>query len=452
MANEVDPIPCLPLPKKGNLKNCENYRTISLISHPSKIMLKIILKRIQKKISEEINIAQAGFQQGRGTRDHIFNMRNIIEKCREYNTDLYCCFIDYSKAFDCVQHEALWKIMIDMGFPIHIIKLIKNLYNEQSATVRINGETSEWFKAEQGVRQGCIISPYLFNIYAENIMRQIYCEEYFKHFHSLNIGGHDLPELRYADDTVLLSTTPEGLEKLIMSVKRHSEVQNLFLNAKKTKIMKTDKSKQHPDIKVNNENIEVVKEFQYLGTIITHNGNIFREIKRRCAMALQKLKKMKKLWQGTSKTTRIKLLRSCIFPIATYGSESWTINKNAERIISSFEMKCYRNILKIPWVLKRTNASILEELGIEGEWLVKTVKKRKLAYFGHIKRHESLERTIFEGRMPNNRCRGRPRRRWSDDIERDLETDLTTAGKMAMERDLYRGAIMKATFLKEHAT
>ena len=375
---------------------------------------------MQMKIKEKINITQAGFQQGRGTRDHIFNMRNIIEKCREYNIDLYCCFIDYSKAFDYVQYEALWKIMVDMGFPVHIIKLIKSLYDEQTAAVKINGETSEWFKGEQGVRQGCILSPYLFNIYAENIMRKMYYEDHFDNFDSINIGGHNFPELRYADDTVLLSTTPEGLEKLIMSVKRHSEDQNLFLNAKKTKIMKTDKSKQEPNIKINNENIEVVNEFQYLGTIITQNGNIHREIKRRCAMALQKLKKMKKLWQGTSKTTRIKLLRSCIFPIATYGSETWTINKNAENILSSFEMKCYRNILKIPWVLKRTNKSILDELKIESGWLVNTVKKRKLAYFGHIKRHQSLERTIFEGKMPNGRDRGRPKRRWSDDIKRDL--------------------------------
>ena len=442
----------VPFPKKGDLKLCTNYRTIALISHASKILLKIILKRLQAKMKEEINITQAGFQQGRGTRDHIFNMRNIIEKCREYNIDLYTCFIDYSKAFDCVQHEVLWKIMIEMGFPVHIIKLIKSLYDEQQASVRINGETSEWFKVGQGVRQGCIISPHLFNIYTENIMRQLHSDPNPSKYSSLSIGGHELPELRYADDTVLLSTTPTGLEELINDVKEHSEKQNLYLNAKKTKIMKTDKSKQCPEIKVNNDTLEVVNEFQYLGTKLTHNGNINNEIKGRCAMAFQKLKKMKKLWQGTSKSTRVKLLRTCIFPIATYGSEAWTMNRNAEKAIASFEMKCYRNILKIAWMEKRTNESILNELSIEKSWLLNTVKKKRLAYFGHIKRHQSLEKTILEGKMPGHRNRGRPKRRWSDDIEKDLETDLSTAGRMAMNRDLFRSTIMKAMFRKEHAT
>ena len=116
------------------------------------------------------------------------------------------------------------------------------------------------------------------------------------------------------------------------------------------------------------------------------------------------------------------------------------------------ELKCYRHILRISWTQKRTNRSILEELGITENWLLKTIKNKKLTYFGHIKRHQSLERTIFEGKMPNNRGRGRPKRRWSDDIEGDLDTDLTTAGRMAEERDLYRRAVMKATFLREHAT
>ena len=106
----------IPLTKKGDLKLCSNYRTIALISHASKILLKIIQRRLAKKLDEEINIVQAGFRPNRGTRDHIFNIRNIIEKCREYNKDLYACFIDYSKAFDCVEQRKMGNIMFEMGF------------------------------------------------------------------------------------------------------------------------------------------------------------------------------------------------------------------------------------------------------------------------------------------------------------------------------------------------
>ena len=170
-------------------------------------------------------------------------------------------------------------------------------------------------------------------------MRHLYHNNSFEAFDSLSIGGHDIPELRYADDTVLLSTTPEGLEKLIIAVKNHSENQNLFLNAKKTKIMKTDKSHANPIIKIGNEEIEVVKEFNYLGTMLAHDGDIRREIKRRCAMALNRLKRMKNLWQGTSKMTRIKIIRTCIFPIAIYGCEAWPISTNTGQGINKFRTK-----------------------------------------------------------------------------------------------------------------
>ena len=182
----------IPLPKKGDLKLCSNYRTIALISHASKILLKIIQRRLAKKLDEEINIVQAGFRPNRGTRDHIFNIRNIIEKCREYNKDLYACFIDYSKAFDCVEHRKMWNIMLEMGFSRHLVRLIESLYENQEAAVRVDGEDSEWFSVGKGVRQGCILSPYLFNIYAENIMRNVRNDEqrYISYIKTINCMTH----------------------------------------------------------------------------------------------------------------------------------------------------------------------------------------------------------------------------------------------------------------------
>ena len=115
-----------------------------LFLHPSS--KGIVTEQWGTKLNEEINIVQAGFRPKRGTRDHIFNLRNILEKCREYNKDLYACFIDYSKAFDCVVHKTMWKIMIEMGFSKHLVRLIESLYIDQEAAVRVDGETSEWFE------------------------------------------------------------------------------------------------------------------------------------------------------------------------------------------------------------------------------------------------------------------------------------------------------------------
>ena len=452
----------IPLPKKGDLKLCSNYRTIALISHASKIMLKIIQKRLAKKLDDEINIVQAGFRPNRGTRDHIFNLRNILEKCREYNKDLYACFIDYSKAFDCVVHKKMWQIMIDMGFSRHLVKLIESLYESQEAAVRVDGETSDWFNVGKGVRQGCILSPYLFNIYAENIMRnfrsdpQRYNNENdteYDTYDSLNIGGREYPELRYADDTVLLSTTPEGLEKMIRSVKLHSENQNLFLNAKKTKIMRTDKTSAATHIVIDNDLIEEVLDFDYLGSLITNNGDGMKEIRRRLGMAMKKLKNMKKLWKGADETTKLKFLKSLIFPIAKYGAETWSISKLAEQKINAFENKCYRRILRVPWTDKRTNVSIKEQLQIkEDTWLLNAIKKHKMKYFGHVKRHDCLEKDIFEGIIEGKRGRGRPRRRWSQDITECLQTTVTEAGRQAQDRTAFRRAVADATCRTASAT
>ena len=191
--------------------------------------------------------------------------------------------------------------------------------------------------------------------------------------------------------------------------------------------MKTDKTQTKIDIKLKNDTIEEIEEFEYLGSIISNNGDINKELQRRMAIALQKTRQMRKLWHGTDKNTKIIFLRALIFPIATYGCESWTINKTSERKINAFELKCYRTILRVPWTEKRTNNSILQELNIKEGWLLSTIIKRKLKYFGHVKRHEGLEKEILEGQVQGKRTRGRSRRRWSQDNTERMKTTITRA-------------------------
>ena len=157
----------IPIPKKGNAKECSSYCTIALISHASKVMLKILQARLQQFVNQELPDVQAGFRKGRGTRDQIAN-HWIIEKAREFQKNIYFCFIDYAKSFDCVAHSAVWKILREMGIPDYL--LLRNLYAGQEATVRTGHGTRDWFQIRKGVRQGCILSPCLFNLYAEYIM------------------------------------------------------------------------------------------------------------------------------------------------------------------------------------------------------------------------------------------------------------------------------------------
>ena len=132
------------VPKKGNAKECSNYCTIALISHTSKVIFKILQARLQQYLNREVPNVQAGFRKGRGTRDQIANISWVIEKAREFQKNIYFCFIDYTKAFDCVDHNKLWKILKTMEIPDHLTCLLRNLYAGQEATVRTGHGTTDW--------------------------------------------------------------------------------------------------------------------------------------------------------------------------------------------------------------------------------------------------------------------------------------------------------------------
>ena len=142
VATGLEKVSFIPIPKKGNAKECSNYRTIALISHASRVMLKILQARLQKYVNHEHPDVQPGFTKGRGTRDQIANICWIIEKAREFQKNIYFCFTDYAKALDCVDHNKLWKILKEMAIPDHLTCLLRNLYAGQEATVRTGHGTT----------------------------------------------------------------------------------------------------------------------------------------------------------------------------------------------------------------------------------------------------------------------------------------------------------------------
>ena len=182
----------------------------------------------------EIPDVQAGFRKGRGTREPIAKIFWIIEKAGDFQKIIYFYFIDYAKAFDCVDHNKLWKILKEMGIPDHLTCPLRNLYSGQEVTF-INGHgTTDWFQIGKGVRQGCILSPCFFNFYAEYIMRNAGLEEAQA---EIKIARRNINSLRYADDTTLMAESEEELKSLLMKVKEKGGKFGLNLNIQKTKIM-----------------------------------------------------------------------------------------------------------------------------------------------------------------------------------------------------------------------
>ena len=432
----------VPIPKKGDTMNCANYRTIALIPHASKVLLKIIQHRLSSIIERELPDEQAGFRKGRGTRDHIANLRWIMEKAREHQKKLYICFIDYSRAFDSIDHAKLWKCLDEMGAPAHLCKLIRSLYTDQEATVRTPYGDTDWFKIKKGARQGCIVSPVIFNMYAEMIMRNASIDESNI---GVKIAGRNINNLRYADDTTLMAESEKDLKRLIQVVKEESEKFGLYLNTKKTKIM-TTASTGKVMIKLGNEEIETVENFIFLGSKINSDNDCTPEIRRRIAMGREAMISMNKVWKSRDikLSTKSRLVESIIFSIATYGCETWTIKKADRRRIDAFELWCWRRLLRIPWTARVTNRKVLEQINPKMTLEAKITKQR-LSYFGHIMRSKSLEKDIMLGMLSGKRRRGRQRTRWLDTIKNDTGMTMAELKNTTQDRNLWRAVIHRVT-------
>ena len=235
-------------------------------------MLKMLQARLRQYMNRELPDIEAGFRKSRGTRDQIAKICWIIKQAREFQKNIYFCFIDYTKAFDWVDHNKLWKILKEMGIPDHLTCLLRNLYAGQEATVRTGHETTDWFQIGEEVRQGCIWSSCLFNLYSEYIMWNARLDEAQA---GIKIAGRNINNLRHADDTTLGAESEEEEKSLLMKVKEESEKVGLKLNIQKTKIMA---SCPITSWQIDGETMETVTNFIFLGSKITADCDCSHEI------------------------------------------------------------------------------------------------------------------------------------------------------------------------------
>ena len=230
-------------------------------------MLKILQARLQQYVNHELTDVQAGFRKGKGTQDQITNIHWIIKKAEEFQKNIYFCFIDYAKSFDSVDHNRLLKILKEMGIPDHLTCLLRNLYAGQEATVRTRHGTTDWFQIGKGVYQSSILSPCLFNLYAEYIMKNVGLGEAQA---GLKIARRNINNFRYADDTTLMAESDE-LKSLLMKVKEESEKVGLKLNIQGNK----DHGIRSHHFMANRwrKKMETVTEFIFLGSKVTADGD-----------------------------------------------------------------------------------------------------------------------------------------------------------------------------------
>ena len=406
------------LPKVAGTLECSKHRTISLLSHASKVLLEIIRKRIATHVRLVMAEEQFGFVPGKGTSEAIIALRIIIEQAVEmqHEEELWLLFIDYKKAFDTVYHPQLWKTLTEFGFPQHLIWLMSKLYEKAQGVIRINEDKTEPFKFGKGVRQGCIVSPVLFIVVGEYIMRLV--AEKKEYSQGANIGGRVVWNLRYADDTTLLATSREDLEAMAETLREESLKYGLEINAAKTNMLTVH---GNGGVEVGGESITKVSQFKFLGSFVTEDGDTSTEIRIRLATARSTASDLTNIWrsQQINIKTKVQLAKSLVWSVALYGCESWTLKLVDERKISAFEMWLWRRILGISWTEHRTNQSVREEVRVPThKGLLAQAVKRKVKKYCHWKRRpDSLLTNIIEGRARGRGRRGRRRVQWFENVQ-----------------------------------
>ena len=429
----------IKIPKKGALNDCNNWRGITLLSVPSKILAKIIIKRISKAIEEKLREEQAGFRRERGCTDQIFALRNIIEQCSEWQRKLYVNFVDFEKAFDSIHRDSLWKILRHYGIPTKVVNVIKSYYKNFSCSV---GHSDTFFKVKTGVRQGCVMSALLFNVVIDWVMKKT-TEEAPR---GIRWGlQNTLEDLDFADDIALLSNTHQHIQEKTDRLNLFGQQVGLKISTKKTETMTLNVNGPTP-VKVNGIDLKQTDKFTYLGSIIKPEGGTKEDINNRLGKARSVFRDMSNVWRSSQyyTSTKLKLYKSCVVSVLLYGSECWRMTATELSRLKSFHTTCLRRILRIFWPETISNEDLLRRCNQEDMGTI--ILGRRWRWIGHVLRRkpDSIVRTALHWTPFGKRKRGRPRETWRRTVEmemKELQCSWDSLTRMAQDRQGWRNFV-----------
>ena len=435
----------IPIHKKGDSRDCKNYRGISLLSIVGKIFTKIIQSRLQKYREQTSREEQAGFRPNRGCCDQIFAIRQLLEERIRCGKRAVIVFIDFRSAFDCIHWPALWKALEAELVPQKVISLLQQSYEGSFSQIRIRNEMSEEFAIRTGVRQGDVASPLLFNVVIDAIMRKV-----FKDRHGIQFGADDrATDLMFADDSAVLAEDDAEATHILYDIAHISQTFGLKINTEKTKVLSTDGSPT--TVHLNGDRIEQVQEFKYLGSLIQDKKVASTtEIHSRIGQAAAAFASLKWcLWKRSniSTKTKIRLFRTLIIPILLYGSETWTLLKPELNKLEVFQMRCLRQILHVSLRDHLRNETIRRRCD-QQPTIEEQIQKRRLRWFGHVSRMNNNRlphRLLFRTRPQQWKIRrAAPRKTWRKQVEEDLKKrrlNLDEARALATDRQAWRQLI-----------
>ena len=444
----VDPV-VVPVPKKGDRTVTDNWRGISLLSVAGKAFTKIMEKRLSDFAEKLLAEAQAGFRRNRGCTDMIFVARLLFEKAREHGIELFACFFDLTKAYDTVNRNALWQLLLKYGIPVKFVNVLKALYTDMRATVEVGGERTEPFDVTNGLRQGCVISCVLFNLYFDQVVR----EALAGYKGGVNVNWREdrppmgpgkrkkftaselIADLRFADDLMNVAQSSDALQDFIDRFSEACTRWGLTVSIKKTQVMhqpgrdsmagRCTVVRPSTVAAIEGKALEEVPVFTYLGSAISNDSEITTEVKARIAKA-------SKCWgvlrgpvfksTGLSVKAKLAVFKGAVLSSLLYGAETWAVKQGHVHMLEGFVATCLRQILQQP-ISKRMPDFVLFRVA-EVTPIALTLRRMRLRWLGHVARmhDERMPKWMLYGELANAPTRPtcRPKQRWIDVIDRDL--------------------------------
>ena len=435
----------VPVPKKGDLSCCDNWRGISLLDVMGKLFARVLNNRLQLVVEETVSDSQCGFRAGRGCVDMIFCVRQLVEKAIEHNTKVFLLFVDLRKAYDSVPRAALWCTLQRRGIPDVMIEFVRSLHDGMSATVTAGGGRLELFLVRNGLRQGCTIAPTLFILYFSFVIdrwlsrcQAAGVEVQFK------LGGKlvsertrrpssfVMSECLFADDAALVCSCRENMALAARMFDEVAGESGFTLSVPKTKLLLAGTGLTSDDLApldLDEGVVDVVDQFKYLGSLVEARGGMVAEVSNRIAQASRAFGSLRNsVFTASDLTLETKRMvyRSVVLGALLYGTEAWAPTQELVRKLDCFHRRCVRCILgvsrTVQWRDRLTTAELAGRFGMV-ESIGDLLTQWRLRWLGHVARMSDVrhpKRLLF-GWFPQKRPAHSAKLRWRDKVRQDLK-------------------------------
>lgn len=425
----------VPLYKgKGDVLECKNYRGIKLLSHTMKLWERVVDSRLRGQT--KVSGAQFGFVPGRSTMEPIFMLRQLMEKYRRRRRKMHMVFVDLEKAYDRVPRSVIWEVLRKRGVDSRYIEIVKDMYRGIWTSVKTVNGASRRFEVKIGVHQGSVLSPYLFILVLDELVRG---------------NCREAPWcVLFADDMVLVGDTVEEVQGMLEKVREALEGRGLKVNRDKTQHMETRwKGEEGTEgvVKIQDTVLQRVREYRYLGSVVQENGEIEAEVTSRVQAGWRKWKEASGVLCDRRVPMKLKgrFYGSVVRSVMLYGAECWAVKKGHEKKLQVAEMRMLRLMCGVTRRDRIRNTQVRGSLGVEDIGVV--MRRSRLRWYGHVVRKEEgdvVARVWREEVQGGKLRRGRPEQTWDWVVRKDMEERGLTE-VLAYDRAAWRAAIHDPT-------